>query len=168
MARHYPAYAIPTQLTFILIYSLYRLSLPSFLYSLCHSLLSFPLSFILPSLLECGHDHFVEGKLRQICVPEIHVWHFTQLAGCLLDVATGCVHTFNTQSSAVIVRTDEVSYKFTRIILLRLYVMNRRRRVKPIRTTPAIKVNTVLQGYACCLLGVQAHFYFLSFPRSHT
>jgi hypothetical protein len=94
----------------ILINSLHRLSLPSILYSLCHSFLS-SLSFILPCLLECGHDHFVEGKLRQVCVPEIHVWHLTQLAGCLHDEAAGCVYAVDTHSSDVLVSNDEVSYR---------------------------------------------------------
>jgi len=96
----------------ILISSLHRLSLPSFLYSLCHSFLSFPFSFILPSLLECGHDQFVESKLCQICVPEIRIWHLMQLASCLLAEATGCVHTDDTNNSDVLVRIDEVSYRY--------------------------------------------------------
>jgi hypothetical protein len=56
---------------------------------------------------------------------------------------------------------------FTRTILLGLYKINRRRKVKLIRTIPTFKVNTVLQGGACSVFGAHTNFYLFNFHRSH-
>jgi hypothetical protein len=129
----------------ILINSLHWLSPPSILYSLWHSFLS-SLSFILPCLLECGHDHFVEGScVRFVFLKSMYDTSRSLLAVYMMRLQAVCTQLTPT---AVTFLWAPARYRIdvTRmsIILLRLYVIRRCRNVKLIRAIPATKDNTSL------------------------